>query len=163
MIFKNARVVQTIKGADWKKLSEVVKKLANEASAVGDAGSGGFGGASTSGGIWLGAGLPRGYRDVTDQVDLKGLELLNCDAALGSVRTLFEAQKPSALDAGKGKGEHISTFVDMALTNSSCSQRRLQQGLGEKRHGRAADAVYSLPIDSESPFITPDFPHSCFG
>ena len=132
MIFKNARVVQTIKGAEWKKLSEVVKKLANEASAVGDAGVGGFGGGSTSGGMWLGATLPRGYRDVTDQVDLKGLELLNCDAAFGSVRTLFDAQKPSALDAGKGKGEYTSGFADRSLTNSSCSQRRLRQGLGEK-------------------------------
>ena len=122
MVFKNARNVQTIKGADYKQLSEVVKKLANEANAVGDAGADGFGEGSISGGTWLGAVLPRGYRDITDQVDIKGLELLNCDAAFGSVRTLFEGQKPSALDAGKGKGEHISSFAYRTLTDSSSSQ-----------------------------------------
>jgi hypothetical protein len=108
MVFKNARNVQTIKGStEYKKLSEVVKKLANEANAVGDAGASGFGEASMSGTMWLGAALPRGYRDVTDQVDIKGLELLNCDAGFGSVRTLFDGQKPSALSSGKEKGEHV--------------------------------------------------------
>lgn len=104
MVFKNGRAVQTIKGADPKKLSEVVKKLANEANAVGDAGSGGFGDVSSSGSMWLGAGLPRGYVDVTDQVDIKGLELLNLDGAFGSVRTLFDGKRPSGLSSGKGKG-----------------------------------------------------------
>jgi thioredoxin len=107
MVFKNARAVQTIKGnTEYKKFSEVVKKLANEANAVDNAGAGGFGEASSSGIMWLGAALSRGYRDVTDQVDIKGLELLNCDAAFGSVRTLFDGQKPSALDSGSRKGEH---------------------------------------------------------
>jgi hypothetical protein len=108
MVFKNARNVQTIKGTDHKKLSEVVKKLANEANAVGDVGAGGFGEGSKSGSMWLGAALPRGYRDVTDQVDIKGLELLNCDAAFGSVRTLFDGQKPTELENGKGHGKSTS-------------------------------------------------------
>lgn len=108
IVFKNARIVQTIEGStEHKKLSEVIKKLANEANAVGDSGAGGFGDGSSSAAVWLGAALPRGYRDVTDQVDIKGLELLNCDAAFGSVRTLFDGQRPSGLDRGNGKGEHI--------------------------------------------------------
>jgi hypothetical protein len=127
MIFKNAHNVQTITGADRQKLSEVAKKLASEA---GDAGADGFGGGSMGGGMWLGAAPPRGYRDVTDQVDVKGLELLNCDAAFGSVRTLFNEQTPSALDTGKGKGEHMPDLDAELLTNISCSQRRVQQGLG---------------------------------
>ena len=108
MVFKNARTVQIIKGiTEYNKLSEVVKKLAKEANAVGNAGAGGFGeGSSLSGIMWLGAALPRGYRDVTDQVDIKGLDLLNCNAAFGSVRTLFDAQIPSALENGNKKGEH---------------------------------------------------------
>jgi hypothetical protein len=122
MIFKNARNVQTIKGADRQKLSEVVKKLANEADAAGDAGAGGFGEGSTGGAMWLGAALPRGYRDVTDQVDVKGLELLNCDAAFGSVKTLFDGHTPSALDTGKGKGEHMPDLDAELLANMSCSQ-----------------------------------------
>jgi len=103
MIFKNARNIQTIKGADPKKLHEVVKRLANEANAVGDAGASGFGEASIDGDTWLGAALPRGFRDVTDQVDIKGLELLNFDGEFGSVRTLFEGKKPSSLRLGKEK------------------------------------------------------------
>lgn len=122
MVFKNARAVQTIKGnAEYKKLSEVVKKLANEANAVGNAGAGGFDEGVSSGIMWLGAALPRGYRDVTDQVDIKGLELLNCDAAFGSVRTLFDGQKPSALDSGNEKGEHARNSGPPGFwTNVSC-------------------------------------------
>lgn len=116
MVFKNARAVQTIKGADPKKLSEVVKKLANEANAVGDAGAGGFGEASSSGSMWLGAGLPRGYGDVTDQIDIKGLELLNFDGSFGSVRTLFDGKQPSGLGSGKAKGNNhcYSNVMDIA-------------------------------------------------
>ena len=73
MVFRNARVTQTVKGADPKKLSEVVRKLANEAVA-GDSGSSGLGESTTSG-SWTGASLPRGYIDVTDQADIKGLEV----------------------------------------------------------------------------------------
>jgi hypothetical protein len=113
MIFKNARNVQTIKGADRQKLSEVVKKLASGADAAGDAGADGFGEDSMGGGMWLGAALPRGYRDVTDQV-----------------KTLFDGKTPSALDTGKGKGEHMSDLDAELSTNISCSQRRVQQRLG---------------------------------
>lgn len=100
MIFKNKQVVSTIQGANPKKLSEAVKKLAAEAD------SDGYGGFSeASGSTWVGSALPRGYGDITDQVDIKGLDLLNSDGNLGNARTLFESAKPSALDAGKGKGK----------------------------------------------------------
>jgi hypothetical protein len=110
MIFKKGRNVQTIRGADRKKLSEVVKKLANEANAVGDSNSGTFGDIASTGSMWLGAPLPKGYGDVTDQVDLKGVELLNCNSSFGTVRALFEPGKPSAAE-GKGKGGPLSGRV----------------------------------------------------
>lgn len=100
MIFKNKSVVSTIQGANATKLSEAVKKLAAEAESDG---SGGFGEASESGTGWLGSTLPRGYNDITDQVDVKGLDLLNSDSNLGNARTLFDNSIPSALDTGKGK------------------------------------------------------------
>ena len=104
MIFKNAQPVQTIRGADPAQLQDAVRKLAAEADSDGG-GSGGFAAASGSGGSrWLGAALPRGYSDVTDQVDVRGLDLLNADSAFGDARTLFAGGKPAALDAGKGKG-----------------------------------------------------------
>lgn len=95
MVFKNARAVQTIRGADPRKLTEVVKKLANEANAVGDgATSGGFAESSGTGAMWLGAALPKGFRDVTDQVDMQSLELLNMDSDFGGARALFASSKP---------------------------------------------------------------------
>ncbi|OCK84124.1 putative thioredoxin [Lepidopterella palustris CBS 459.81] len=106
MIFKNGREVSKIRGARAQELSEAVKKLAAEADSDGT--SGGFGEASTSGGpTWRGAELPRGYSDITDQVDIRGLDLLNSDSELGGVRALFDSAAPSSLGSGKGKGKAI--------------------------------------------------------
>ena len=102
MIFKNKQPVSTIQGADPRKLSEAIKKLAAEADSDS---TGGFGEASGSGSTWLGSGLPKGYGDVTDQVDVRGLDLLNSNSDYGNARTLFESSKPSALGNGKGKGK----------------------------------------------------------
>ncbi|ERF68049.1 hypothetical protein EPUS_06439 [Endocarpon pusillum Z07020] len=100
MIFKNGRSIQTIRGADPKQLSAAVKKLANEAEAAGDAGNGGF--AESSGdSFWVASEPAKGYTNVTDQVDIKGLELLNFDGEFGNVRTLFDSTRPKALDGGK--------------------------------------------------------------
>lgn len=98
MIFKDQQVVSTVEGADPRRLSDVVKKLAAEADADG---SGGFGEARKADPGWSGIPLPKGYEDVTDQVDVRGLDLLNSDSNLGDARTLFNASKPSALASGK--------------------------------------------------------------
>ncbi|KAL9115423.1 MAG: hypothetical protein Q9227_000744 [Pyrenula ochraceoflavens] len=118
MTFKNGRATQTIRGADTQKLSEAIKKLANEANALGDASASGESSGETSN-MWLGAGLPKGYKDVTDQVDIKDLELLNWDSDFGGVRTLFDAAKPSGLDAkgksGGGKKDWVESDTDEQL------------------------------------------------
>ena len=91
MIFKNARRTETIQGADPRRLSAAVKKLAEEASRVGME----DGGETASGSrMWLGADLPRGYVDCTSQVDVTGLELLNWESSYGNARTLFQGSKP---------------------------------------------------------------------
>ena len=77
-------------------------KLAAEAT---NDSSSGFGEASSSSAFWLGAAEPRGYADVTSEVDVRGLDLLNADSNFGGSRTLFEGKKPSALVSGKGKGK----------------------------------------------------------
>ena len=105
MIFKNAKVVSTIRGADPRALSDAVSKLAKEAES---SGSGGFDAGSESSETWLGASLPRGYKDVTNEVDIRGLDLLNADSEFGAARTLFERSHPSVLatmDSAKGKGK----------------------------------------------------------
>lgn len=101
IVFENGRKTQTVAGANPQKLNEVIQRLATEATksdgAEGSSGSG-------SGGIWLGATVAKGYTDVTDQVDAKGLELLNRDNQFGEPRVLFETSKPSGLTKGKNAG-----------------------------------------------------------
>lgn len=92
MIFKNGRRTESIQGANMPALSTAIKKVADEANKV-DSSSG----ASSSGKHWLGASLPKNYSDVTDQVDVLGLELLNFDGAKGGPRTLFKESKPNSM------------------------------------------------------------------
>jgi hypothetical protein len=92
IIFEEGKVMDKVKGADPRKLQEVVKKLAAQAE-----GGSSYGG-SSSRSSWRIGELPRGYGDVTDQVELKGLEMLNSD---DSVRVLIGEGKPSGLQKGK--------------------------------------------------------------
>ena len=97
LIFKDKQIVEKLQGADGRKLSSIVKQHAADhpgSSSQGEAGGSG---------MWLGAELPRGYSDVTDQVDMRGLDLLNSDSDFGTSRTLFDGSKPSALEDRKGK------------------------------------------------------------
>jgi hypothetical protein len=101
IIFKNNQQIRKYGGSNPKQLSEAIMSLAKEAE--NESGSGGFGEASSSGGgSWRGAGLPRGYTDVTEHVDVRGLDLLNADSEFGTVRTLFETSQPKSLNKGKG-------------------------------------------------------------
>lgn len=103
MVFKNGVEEEKIRGADPAKLQRVVKDLVSIAAGPAGASSSSASG-SGSGSEWRTGELPRGYGDVTDQVDVKGLELLNADDQFGTVRVLFESGKPSALDS-KGKAD----------------------------------------------------------
>lgn len=73
-------------------------------------------GSSSSSTNWRGAGLPRGYSDITDQIELQRCELLNVDSEKGSVRTLFESSEPSALSAGQGPAkDYVESDTDEQL------------------------------------------------
>ncbi|KAL9096172.1 MAG: hypothetical protein Q9165_001695 [Trypethelium subeluteriae] len=113
LVFKNGREVSRLRGADPKGLNEAVRKLAQEADSDSSSATG-FGEASSaSSTTWLGTSLPRSYVDVTDQIDIQGIDLLNVDTALGEARTLFHSSRPSSLAAveggGKGKGKKETT------------------------------------------------------
>lgn len=84
-----------MQGANPIKLKETVEKLANEIESLGE-GSG-----SGDGGNWRGADIPKGYSDIGDEIEVRGLELLNADEDAGPVKVLFESSKPSALSKGK--------------------------------------------------------------
>ncbi|TVY24996.1 Thioredoxin-like protein [Lachnellula hyalina] len=109
MIFKQGEVMEKVQGADPRKLQDVVRKLAAEADP--HSSSSGFGGSSSSSG-WRVGELPRGYHDVTDQIDVKGLELLNADIEFGGVRGLFEDSKPSGLLKGKAAEKPAKDWVE---------------------------------------------------
>ena len=100
IIFKNKEIVESIQGANPVKLSAAVKKLVAEADS--DGGAGGFASSSSGGGTWTAFEAPKGYGDVTSDVDVRGLDLLNANSDYGAARVLFNGGKPSALDS-KGK------------------------------------------------------------
>lgn len=107
---------------------------------------GGAGFASSSGsgsGTWRKGDLPRGYNDVTDQVDTKGLELLNADSDFGSVRVLFDDSKPTALANGKaheGSKDWVESDTDEQLMlyipfMASIKVHTLQVAISLRLHG----------------------------
>ena len=96
----------------------MVKKVAAE---VDSDGLGGNGERSDVGSRWLGSDLPRGYSDVTDEVDIQGLDLLNANSVLGAARALFDGDRPSALDdkertgAESNKNDWVESDTDEQL------------------------------------------------
>ncbi|CAK7208355.1 Thioredoxin-like protein 1 [Sporothrix bragantina] len=102
LLFRDGNEIERVQGADPRKLESLVTKVALEAHTAGGAGEGSSG-SSSGGPLWNGAGLPRGYSDITDNVEVLRTELLNVDdAAAGGVRVLFAPGKPS------GKSEALS-------------------------------------------------------
>ncbi|KAK9417808.1 putative Thioredoxin-like protein 1 [Seiridium unicorne] len=102
IIFRDGKVVDKVKGADPARLKSILEKLGNEIETAGEAGGSSSGTSGTGGMTWIGADLPRGYSDISDIIDIRGLELLNADSEF-SVRTLFNKPKPAAL--GKSSPE----------------------------------------------------------
>lgn len=98
LVFRDGQVIDKVQGADPQKLQSVVQKLATEVESLGEGSASGSG----NGGAWKGAEIPRGYSDITDQIEVRNCELLNADDEAGPVKVLFENTKPSALD-NKGK------------------------------------------------------------
>ena len=102
LLFRDGKVTQKVQGANPNELKEVVQKLVSEVESLGESSAGGGGSGGDSGALWQGAEIPRGYSDITDQIEARNCELLNADEDAGPVRVLFESSKPSALNKGKG-------------------------------------------------------------
>ncbi|KAI8632511.1 DUF1000-domain-containing protein [Xylariaceae sp. FL1651] len=100
ILFRDGAVVEKVKGANPQGLRSLIEKLTSDAESGGEAS-----GSSGSGGLaWRGADLPRGYIDISDVVDVRGLELLNAETDF-SVRTLFSKNKPSTLDKSRNASD----------------------------------------------------------
>lgn len=100
IIFRNGKAVDKVQGADPMKLQSVVKKLSEEVESMGN-NAGEASGSGSNDANWMGASLPRGYTDISNQVELRYCELLNVDPDTGGVRVLFDTSKPSALSGSK--------------------------------------------------------------
>lgn len=98
IIFKNGDAVNTIRGANPQGLLQAVKSI------TGNGGGAAAEREGSSSGNWLGAEIPKGYEDITSEIEIKGIDLLNCDVSVAPGRVLFDSKKPSALN-GKAKAE----------------------------------------------------------
>jgi thioredoxin len=148
MIFKNGRETKRIKGADPKALNEAVKGLAEEAKSAGPAGEGSGGsGAGGSGGKWTAFPPPRGYGDITDSVDVLGLDFLNLDSEAGDKRIVFEGGKPAALDGSAvgAKKDWIESDTDEQLMLFVPFQSTL------KLHSLHVTSIRPTDSDDEAP------------
>ncbi|KAG5946083.1 hypothetical protein E4U60_004565 [Claviceps pazoutovae] len=106
--FLNGEVYQTVKGADPMELHRVVDSLVTEVEA--DPLYGGRPGS------WFGAEIPRGYRDITGQIEFKNCELSNARDDAGPVQVLFEPGKPKVLEDGKGSiKDYVQSGADDQL------------------------------------------------
>ncbi|KAJ6437603.1 thioredoxin [Purpureocillium lavendulum] len=97
LLFRDAKVTWKTQGADPAELKKLVQALAAEVDSLGESSGGG----GSAGGVWKGAEIPRGYADISDQVEIRNCELLNADEDAGPVKVLFNEFMPSALDKSK--------------------------------------------------------------
>lgn len=104
LIFRDGKVKDKAHGTNPLELRKFAEKIAKETQAL----ESGSSSAAASG--WRGAELPRGYSDITDQVEIRDCEVLNADDGAGTVRTLFDSSKPSALD-GKSAASGTKDWV----------------------------------------------------
>ncbi|KJZ77846.1 hypothetical protein HIM_02483 [Hirsutella minnesotensis 3608] len=99
LLFRDAEVTQKVQGANPSQLRDVVQKLVSEAESIGE------GSVSASADQWKGAEIPKGYGDITDQIEIRNCELLNADDDAGPVKVLFESTKPTALNNEKSSAK----------------------------------------------------------
>ncbi|EEH18155.1 thioredoxin [Paracoccidioides brasiliensis Pb03] len=113
LIFKNGNVAHSIRGANAQLLTAKIQEIASSGS--NDSGADGAEGESSSiGAHWLGGNVPRGYSELSNEIEIKGIDLLNCDNEIGSGRSLFAPEQPSGLSAsaesgGNGKAKDAAT------------------------------------------------------
>lgn len=100
LLFQDGKVIKTMSGVNVTELKELVQKLEKQIKAEAEAKS-----AASSNVSWSGADIPRGYSDISDQVEIRNCELLNADEEAGPVKVLFDASEPTALVNGKGSAK----------------------------------------------------------
>ncbi|KAK4128971.1 DUF1000-domain-containing protein [Parathielavia appendiculata] len=163
IVFRNGKVADKVQGADPIKLQAVVEKLSAEVQNLSIGGGESSGSGSGGGGAsWRGADLPRGYTDITDQVELRYCELLNVDPDGGSVRVLFDTGKPSALSGGKpASKDWVESDTDEQLLLFMPFQSMLKLHTLQASHGSAhGDDDEDVPMRPRTIKLFTNKPHN---
>lgn len=108
IVFRDGKVDEKVQGANAGKLKSIVEKLASESQSLGE-------GSGSSDSNWSGAELPRGYGDITDQIEIRNCEVLNADEDGGSVKALFESSKPKGFDKKSTAKDYVQSSADDQL------------------------------------------------
>ena len=103
LFLRDGAPVESIRGANVQALQAAAAKLAGTPDAVGSEDASAGSTADTSIPSWIGSSLPRGYNDITSEIDQQKVEVLNSDSSFGVASTVFTPLIPSGLDKGKGK------------------------------------------------------------
>ncbi|EGD98131.1 thioredoxin [Trichophyton tonsurans CBS 112818] len=103
IVYHHGEILREVKGAGKESLTTAV--MAGVQTANGEAPEVSKEISSDDGSTWLGAPAPRTYQDITDEVEVKGIDMLNRDDEAGPARSLFDSQIPSALAAANTKGK----------------------------------------------------------
>ncbi|KAI1058249.1 hypothetical protein LB506_000291 [Fusarium annulatum] len=116
IVFADGKQVDQVQGADPQKLRDTLMKIPALASSLNEKTARENAGLASGGPSWKGMEAPRGYNDITDQIELRDLEVLNADESAGTVRVLFDGSKPSGLGNGKGTSkDYVQSGADDQL------------------------------------------------
>ncbi|KAF5963332.1 thioredoxin-like protein [Fusarium bulbicola] len=116
IVFADGKQVDQVQGADPQKLKDTLMKIPALATSLNEKTARENAGSASDGPSWKGMEAPRGYNDITDQIELRDLEVLNADESAGTVRVLFDGSKPSGLGNGKGTSkDYVQSGADDQL------------------------------------------------
>ncbi|KAG5748713.1 hypothetical protein H9Q69_003835 [Fusarium xylarioides] len=116
IVFADGKQVDQVQGADPQKLKDTLMKIPALATSLNEKTARENAGSASDGPSWKGTEAPRGYNDITDQIELRDLEVLNADESAGTVRVLFDGSKPSGLGNGKGTSkDYVQSGADDQL------------------------------------------------
>ncbi|KAH7181378.1 PITH domain-containing protein [Fusarium sp. MPI-SDFR-AT-0072] len=116
IVFADGKQVDQVQGADPQKLRDTLMKIPALATSLNEKTARENAGSASGGPSWKGMEAPRGYNDITDQIELRDLEVLNADEGAGTVRVLFDGSKPSGLGNGKGTSkDYVQSGADDQL------------------------------------------------
>ncbi|KAF5988470.1 thioredoxin 1 [Fusarium coicis] len=116
IVFADGKQVDKVQGADPQKLKDTLMKIPALATSLNEKTARENAGSASGGPSWKGMEAPRGYNDITDQIELRDLEVLNADESAGTVRVLFDGSRPSGLGNGKGTSkDYVQSGADDQL------------------------------------------------